>query len=530
MAVVCGICHEEGISEIGELDCCEHSFCHPCITQWAEIETRCPFCKSRFTQIQRKRLDLDALADAGDDALGEGDGDAVIRQRWPGTVLETTVVPERNQRNAAEGQLPEDGDEFEEDPMDTVYCTECGDGGDEACLLLCDGCDRPCHTYCAGLDGVPDGEWFCAACEERRAGQALHDPARAPAPAATGGRRTRASRGASAPSRQPAQSNATRLAMVAAERSSGGGVSQARSAPMTRRVRQRLMQRRGSRAVRVPVPAPPASPPRNMYDAAASHAHRRVDEMRGNWEALRRGHATFDHRPTSSSVSNGSRVESTAHAPPDQPEASAREQARSRAVAALAQAQFGPRQGSEDVDVSSAWSQLEAIRQQAQQAQQQQQQQRSRPSATRQRSTGYIPTGSFGSSEEDEDEEGPQHSLGSAFRAELRQARDLGRRMGPTGRVASGQRRPSMRRAPSAAFTIDHTRARMQAARAAKEAVVAQVKEMLKPMYHRKAISRDEFKALAKAATAVLVRGEAQGAADAVQRAAEVTGIPVQSL
>jgi len=67
------------------------SFCFACIQHWAQIESRCPFCKSRFTTISRKVLDLDKLPDSG------AESDDTVRQRFPGSVLETVAIPERNQ-------------------------------------------------------------------------------------------------------------------------------------------------------------------------------------------------------------------------------------------------------------------------------------------------------------------------------------------------------------------------------------------------------------------------------------------------
>ena len=61
-------------------------FCYPCISKWAEIENSCPFCKSRFGQLRRKRLPP-AQALLGVDAAGE----------LPGTYLDCTAVQERNQ-------------------------------------------------------------------------------------------------------------------------------------------------------------------------------------------------------------------------------------------------------------------------------------------------------------------------------------------------------------------------------------------------------------------------------------------------
>ena len=48
-------------------------------------------------------------------------------------------------------------------------CGVCGRRDDEASLVLCDGCEAgAAHTHCLGLDGVPEGDWFCAACASQR--------------------------------------------------------------------------------------------------------------------------------------------------------------------------------------------------------------------------------------------------------------------------------------------------------------------------------------------------------------------------
>ena len=58
-------------------------------------------------------------------------------------------------------------------------CVVCEDFGDEETLLLCDGCNGSCHTFCAGLDAVPAGQWFCYACEENaRVLEPHREPAR----------------------------------------------------------------------------------------------------------------------------------------------------------------------------------------------------------------------------------------------------------------------------------------------------------------------------------------------------------------
>ena len=58
-------------------------------------------------------------------------------------------------------------EEIEE--AETLPCMICGSDDNENVLLLCDGCDTACHTYCADLDEVPRGPWFCEECEVCRA-------------------------------------------------------------------------------------------------------------------------------------------------------------------------------------------------------------------------------------------------------------------------------------------------------------------------------------------------------------------------
>ncbi|KAL2081458.1 hypothetical protein ACEWY4_023311 [Coilia grayii] len=47
-----------------------------------------------------------------------------------------------------------------------VFCQICRKGDNEELLLLCDGCDKGCHTYChrPKITTIPDGDWFCPAC------------------------------------------------------------------------------------------------------------------------------------------------------------------------------------------------------------------------------------------------------------------------------------------------------------------------------------------------------------------------------
>ncbi|XP_061743401.1 bromodomain adjacent to zinc finger domain protein 2B isoform X15 [Nerophis ophidion] len=47
-----------------------------------------------------------------------------------------------------------------------VYCQMCKKGDNEDLLLLCDGCDKGCHTYChkPKITCIPEGDWYCPAC------------------------------------------------------------------------------------------------------------------------------------------------------------------------------------------------------------------------------------------------------------------------------------------------------------------------------------------------------------------------------
>jgi hypothetical protein len=120
--VTCGICHNDHLQSVGELDSCFHRFvgsftgsvlilgghlhacapackhsvhgtqrdghdtwithdyccsccrfCFPCIMQWSQIESRCPFCKARFARLLHRRLSPAALK-APDAAQGYLDG------------------------------------------------------------------------------------------------------------------------------------------------------------------------------------------------------------------------------------------------------------------------------------------------------------------------------------------------------------------------------------------------------------------------------------------------------------------------
>ena len=37
---------------------------------------------------------------------------------------------------------------------------------DDADMLLCDGCPKVFHLSCLGLNSIPEGQWYCAVCND----------------------------------------------------------------------------------------------------------------------------------------------------------------------------------------------------------------------------------------------------------------------------------------------------------------------------------------------------------------------------
>lgn len=50
----CVIC-QGAVQTRASIDACSHSFCLPCIAQWAEHSNTCPLCKRRFYAIEHQR-------------------------------------------------------------------------------------------------------------------------------------------------------------------------------------------------------------------------------------------------------------------------------------------------------------------------------------------------------------------------------------------------------------------------------------------------------------------------------------------
>lgn len=127
ISTTCPICLDDKVSP-SRLDNCEHEFCKDCIEQWAKVCNECPLCKEEFKKI----------------IFQEGDEKKVKRRKFKFNT-----------------------EEEEENWIDNVSdnCMICDKGDNNHLMLVCDKCKyNICHTYCAGLDLIPDEDWFCFDC------------------------------------------------------------------------------------------------------------------------------------------------------------------------------------------------------------------------------------------------------------------------------------------------------------------------------------------------------------------------------
>ena len=134
----CTICLDQ-ITNPATLKPCEHQFCKDCIEKWLKKSSACPDCKKNakklyfFSEKNKKYM-----------------GKKIKRKKYK-----------------AEKQGYEDW--FLN--CDKT-CLICGKEDNTAYLLVCDSCNfRICHTFCVGLDSIPDTEWHCPECEAKEKGK-----------------------------------------------------------------------------------------------------------------------------------------------------------------------------------------------------------------------------------------------------------------------------------------------------------------------------------------------------------------------
>ncbi|KAL4780157.1 hypothetical protein BJX76DRAFT_338891 [Aspergillus varians] len=131
----------EDIGIIAQLLPCGHILHNNCLKPWVERANSCPICRRTFNVVE-------------------------LRDRVGGSVLSSYAVEDRVQVADVDPSMVVEY--IDDDLSDIQPCPVCGDCENEDLLLLCDGCDIPTHTYCAGLDEVPAGPWYCPRCETQR--------------------------------------------------------------------------------------------------------------------------------------------------------------------------------------------------------------------------------------------------------------------------------------------------------------------------------------------------------------------------
>ncbi|CAF4320934.1 unnamed protein product [Rotaria sp. Silwood2] len=92
--------------------------------------------------------------------------------------------------------------------IDCKSCAKCNTTHDEANMMFCDRCDRGYHSYCVGLEAIPDGSWQCSACDPP-----VPPPSSSPAPITKGKRGRPSTTNRSSP-RQQQSTNSPKLEIL----------------------------------------------------------------------------------------------------------------------------------------------------------------------------------------------------------------------------------------------------------------------------------------------------------------------------
>eukprot|EP00730_Choanoeca_flexa_P013298 TRINITY_DN5169_c0_g1_i1.p1 TRINITY_DN5169_c0_g1~~TRINITY_DN5169_c0_g1_i1.p1 ORF type:complete len:294 (+),score=33.82 TRINITY_DN5169_c0_g1_i1:111-992(+) len=137
----CSICLEELTLDTirGRLACRHDGFCLECVVQWLKVTPSCPLCKTATSHV--------CHIDGKD-----------------GPILKQTPVEPAAQRQLSTDTRADHDNEAVLVAMQ-ASCLVCQRDDDDENFILCDGCEDGCHTYCVGLDTVPEGDWLCARCE-----------------------------------------------------------------------------------------------------------------------------------------------------------------------------------------------------------------------------------------------------------------------------------------------------------------------------------------------------------------------------
>ncbi|CAK7263399.1 hypothetical protein SEPCBS119000_000460 [Sporothrix epigloea] len=138
---------------VAVIQICKHVLHDACLREWTTKANSCPICRQSFHLVD-------------------------VYNGLGGQLLHTYTVEDKKQIAEFDPQPWLDEAEVLDDEISTP-CPVCNLADHEEVLLLCDGCDTPYHTHCIGLEGVPDGAWFCMECVDSL-GDALPAPMRQP--------------------------------------------------------------------------------------------------------------------------------------------------------------------------------------------------------------------------------------------------------------------------------------------------------------------------------------------------------------
>jgi hypothetical protein len=125
----CSICMDNLINK-AVANKCSHEFCKDCIEKWTKLASSCPLCKETIEKI---------------------------------TYYHNTKKVEKIVYSKEFNNWEEEYETWYEESDDN--CMKCHSNINNHLLLVCDSCNtNVCHTYCANLDRIPDGEWKCSEC------------------------------------------------------------------------------------------------------------------------------------------------------------------------------------------------------------------------------------------------------------------------------------------------------------------------------------------------------------------------------
>ncbi|KKK20336.1 PHD and RING finger domain protein [Aspergillus ochraceoroseus] len=156
-----GVADIEDRGQIAQLLPCGHVLHNNCLKPWVERANSCPICRRNFNVVE-------------------------LRERLGGPVLSSYPVEDRVQIADVDPSMVIEYIAMDDNDFTYQPCAICGNADNEELLMLCEDCDVPTHTYCLGLDSLPDDPWYCSRCHTRPSSDR---PSR---PRARGGHRTRA--------------------------------------------------------------------------------------------------------------------------------------------------------------------------------------------------------------------------------------------------------------------------------------------------------------------------------------------------